>query len=186
MYGHCPICGKRYGTMDGMNFTYCKHIKEEHKKMQIKWSREGEKGTAYRRRFPDSSYHKIVTKKAKFFGQLMYAILIAGGAPGWFRPYNLRNVPIEDLLDSLLSNDVNFHITYDGPKRNKKLDFYSVYHYVNSCNDKPILKHQIVEAFSRVNALKIFLKKYYSQPIGMRVNTTPPTISNVSKMEYIK
>ena len=77
---------------------------------KIKWSREGEIGTRYRRNYPDSAYHKIVTKKAKLFGQLMYCVLVAGGSPGWFRPYNLRNATFERIMDSLLPNHVEFYL----------------------------------------------------------------------------
>lgn len=117
MYGHCPVCTKRYGTIDGLTFTECSHMKEEFKKMKIKWSRNGEINTHYRRGFPDSAYHRIVTKKAKLFGKLMYCVLVAGGAPHWFRPYNLRNRPFENILDSLLPNGVNFDITHDKEKK---------------------------------------------------------------------
>ena len=116
MYGHCPICGERHGTMDGRNFTYCEHIKREATMQKIKWSREGEKGTFYRRKYPDSSYHRIVTKKAKFLGKLMHAVLVAGGAPGHFRPNQLRCRTMEDVLDSLLPNNVNFEVSYDFSK----------------------------------------------------------------------
>jgi hypothetical protein len=33
MYGHCETCGKRYGTVDGENFSEpCEHMKEIHLK----------------------------------------------------------------------------------------------------------------------------------------------------------
>jgi hypothetical protein len=81
-----------------------------------KWSREGEKRTHYRRNYPDRCYHNIVSKKARFFGDLMYCILVAGGAPSCFTYMRLRNRTMEEVLDSLLPNGVNFTITYDGPK----------------------------------------------------------------------
>ncbi len=96
------------------------NIEEREKMKNKKWNRDGERGTMYRRKYPDSHYHRIVTKKAKFLGQLMYCVLVAGGAPGWFRYQELRHRSMEDILDSLLPNNVNFHITYDGPKKFEK------------------------------------------------------------------
>ncbi len=69
--------------------------------------------TPYIRRFPDSAYHKIVTKKAKFFGKLMYAALVAGGHPGAFRYDQLRHRTLESVLDSLLPNKVDFQVDCD-------------------------------------------------------------------------
>ena len=122
---NCPACdGEGYIVPDDPNLDiydcpYCdwkEKEKERERKRSIKWSREGEKGTHYRRNYPDSAYHNVVTKKAKFFGHLMYCVLVAGGAPGCFTYLRLRNRTMEEVLDSLLPNDVNFTVTYDGPK----------------------------------------------------------------------
>lgn len=80
---------------------------------KVRWSRENEKETAYKRRYPDSHYHNIVTKKAKFFGALMYAVLVAGGAPSCFTYMKLRNRPLEEVLDSLLPNHVHFKVWHE-------------------------------------------------------------------------
>ena len=66
----------------------------------------------YQRQIPNRCHQNIVTKKAKFFGQLMYCILVAGGYPGCFRYDMLRKRTIESVLDPLLPNNINFKITY--------------------------------------------------------------------------
>jgi len=67
----------------------------------------------YRRNFPDSAYHRIVTKKAKLFGSLMYAVLVAGGHPSHFRYDQLRYRSLEEILDSLLPNSVHFKVWHE-------------------------------------------------------------------------
>lgn len=64
----------------------------------------------YRRRLPDTAHKRIITKKAKIFGKLMHSALEAGAFPAWFRPDQLRDAVFEEVLDSLLPNDVHFDI----------------------------------------------------------------------------
>lgn len=71
----------------------------------------------YKRRIPQSAQDRIVTRKAKFFGQLMLAVLKAGGVPNWFRYEELRNRTVEGILDSLMPNDVHFSVEYKGKRK---------------------------------------------------------------------
>ncbi len=121
----CPACGgKGYLIPDDPDIDIyniyicpvCRGDEKEKVKPYANRSRDGERVTHYRRKYPDSAYHNIVTKKAKFFGHLMYCILIAGGAPSCFTYMRLRDRTMEEILDSLLPNGVNFTVTYDGPK----------------------------------------------------------------------
>lgn len=64
----------------------------------------------YRRRLPERTHKRIVTKKAKIFGKIMYSALVAGGHPAHFRPDKLRDRVFEELIDTLLPNDVHFDI----------------------------------------------------------------------------
>jgi len=99
MYGQCEICGAIYGYVHEKNFEPCEHIKEKVRVLK------------YKRKLPEKGHNRIVTKKAKFFGKLMYEVLVAGGAPEFFTPAELRNRTIEGLLDSIMPNGINFKVS---------------------------------------------------------------------------
>ena len=67
----------------------------------------------YSRKITPICHTRIVTKKAQFFGKLMYAVLVAGGSPKSFRYDVLRHKSFETILDSLLPNNVSFSVEYN-------------------------------------------------------------------------
>jgi len=67
----------------------------------------------YSRQIPQKLHNNIVTKKAQFFGKLMYAVLVAGGSPKSFRYDVLRYKTFENILDALLPNNVSFSVEHN-------------------------------------------------------------------------
>jgi len=65
---------------------------------------------AQNKNIPESLQKQIRTKKAKFYGELMGAVIKAGGYPKWFRSENLKYVSIEKLLNNLTSNGISFKV----------------------------------------------------------------------------
>lgn len=62
----------------------------------------------YTRRLPYQVHQRILTQKAQFYGQLMYAALVAGGHPRHFRPDAIRDRSMEEIIDTLYPNGVTF------------------------------------------------------------------------------
>jgi hypothetical protein len=94
--------------------SLCKHAEYEFKILKAK--KNLKKPSLYLRSHPNKKLSKnpeLITKKAKFFGNLMYQVLIAGGAPNWFRYEVLRDVTVEELLNQLFPNDVSVIIKYN-------------------------------------------------------------------------
>jgi hypothetical protein len=71
----------------------------------------------FNNKIPESLKKKIRSKKGRFYGKLIKAVMKAGGAPGWFRPENMKYITMEGLLNSLTSNNIEFKIFFKGEEQ---------------------------------------------------------------------
>ena len=98
----CPNCSKV------LSYIYISH---NHRCPMCQWIKEEND------KIPESLKKQIRSRKGRFYGKLIKAIIKAGGYPKWFLPHNMEYITMEGLLNSLTSNDIEFKIFYKGEKQ---------------------------------------------------------------------